>query len=56
MFKGSKIVRALDGVTSVIAEGTVQLVKCFVVDNNEQTATTNNVSFKRPWKNVNKLF
>jgi len=51
-----KIVCALDGVTKVIVEGTVKLVKRFVVQKNELTAKTNNVSFKRPWKHVNKLF
>jgi len=38
MFKVHKIVSALDGVTNVMAEGNVRLVKVFVVDNNELTS------------------
>jgi hypothetical protein len=51
-----KIVSALDGVTYVIAESTAQLVKVFVLDNNELTGTRYNVTFKRSCKNLNKLF
>jgi len=47
-----KVASALDGVNNVIGEGTFPLVNCFVVDNNELPATTNNVSFKRSFKNL----
>jgi len=40
---GQKIVCLLDDVTNIIAEGTVRLLKHFMVDNHETTTTTDDI-------------